>query len=313
MSGARILFVGLSTAGSLIHRVFPAWMEELGLEVRIQGRDIPAGADAQVYHSLVTEIGARDDLLGAVVTAHKLPLFAAARELVEPADPYVELLGEINVIAKSRGALVARALDPVAIGRVLPTLLAGRTPEEVLCLGAGGAGTAVTASLVLDQTADGLVPRLAAFPQRVIVSDTGSARLTALREVLALASETGVELELLEVDSAEGNSARLRSLAAGSLVVNATGLGKESDASPIADRTPFPSAAIAWDLNYRGPLPFLRAARSQAPAAGLLVEDGWRYFVESWSLALEQILGLQGEADLVARLATVADRVRARP
>jgi shikimate 5-dehydrogenase len=53
------------------------------------------------------------------------------------------------------------------------------------------------------------------------------------------------------------NDAVLAGLAAGSLVVNATGLGKDAPGSPLTDAARFPADAVAWDLNYRGDLVFL--------------------------------------------------------
>src|SRR5204863_7479118 len=63
-----------------------------------------------------------------------------------------------------------------------------------------------------------------------------------------------------------------------SLVVNATGLGKDRPGSPTSDRVAFPDRAVVWELNYRGDLRFLRQARAQAGGAELSVNDGWRRF-----------------------------------
>ena len=41
------------------------------------------------------------------------------------------------------------------------------------------------------------------------------------------------------------------------LVINATGLGKDAPGSPISDAAQFPLNGIAWDFNYRGDLVFL--------------------------------------------------------
>ena len=51
-------------------------------------------------------------------------------------------------------------------------------------------------------------------------------------------------------------------LPAGSMVVNATGLGKDRPGSPLTDAARFPRDGIAWDFNYRGDLEFLRQARA---------------------------------------------------
>ena len=48
-----------------------------------------------------------------------------------------------------------------------------------------------------------------------------------------------------------------------SLVINATGMGKDLPGSPITDRGLFPMRGIAWELNYRGELQFLHQALAQ--------------------------------------------------
>ena len=70
----------------------------------------------------------------------------------------------------------------------------------------------------------------------------------------------------------------------GSLVVNGTGMGKDSPGSPITDQGVFPEKARVWELNYRGELGFLHQARRQEAARALFIEDGWRYFVHGWTL-----------------------------
>jgi shikimate 5-dehydrogenase len=69
----------------------------------------------------------------------------------------------------------------------------------------------------------------------------------------------------------------------GSMVVNATGLGKDAPGSPLTAAAMFPESGIAWEFNYRGDLVFLDQARHQQAERGLLIEDGWTYFVLGWS------------------------------
>lgn len=66
------------------------------------------------------------------------------------------------------------------------------------------------------------------------------------------------------------------------LVINATGLGKDTTGSPVTDRAPFGRATLAWDFNYRGTLIFLR----QAAARGARTMDRWDYFVAGRAGAL---------------------------
>ena len=52
-----------------------------------------------------------------------------------------------------------------------------------------------------------------------------------------------------------------------SLVVNATGMGKDRPGSPLRAGAAFPERSAVWELNYRGELEFLRQARAQAASA----------------------------------------------
>lgn len=67
----KFSFVGVSTAGSAIRRVFPAWAAHLGLgEVKLARWDLPVGAPAESYRDVVTAIKQDPDNLGGLVTTH---------------------------------------------------------------------------------------------------------------------------------------------------------------------------------------------------------------------------------------------------
>jgi shikimate dehydrogenase len=278
----RVLFVGISTAGSLIHHVFPVWMEALGIGAVVEGVDLPPDVPDAGYRSLVERIAADQDVVGAVITSHKLGVHGAARALLTAGDAYVDLLGEVNAID---GALNAFATDPAAVTATLPEVLAGGPPPtEALCLGAGGAGVAVIVSLWRRRL------------RRLVVTDAQPERLRAVRAVLDALPATPTEVRLV---AATENDRELARLAPGALVVNATGLGKDAPGSPVAAR--FPVRAIVWDANYRGPLPFLTNARAQG--GGLRVHDGWSYFVHGWAQALSPILDRPLDAALLGQIA----------
>ena len=86
------------------------------------------------------------------MTTHKLDLLAAARDLFDELDPYAQTLDEVSCLVKTNDPetgpkLHGYALDPVADGRALQSLLGDRYFERmkgnVLCLGAGGAAAAI--------------------------------------------------------------------------------------------------------------------------------------------------------------------------
>jgi shikimate 5-dehydrogenase len=96
----------------------------------------------------------------------------------------------------------------------------------------------------------------------------------------------------------------------GSLIINATGMGKDLPGSPIGDEERFPEGAIAWDLNYRGDLDFLRQASGQAASRGVRVEDGWQYFIHGWATVMEKVFARPIGADELLAMADVASDVR---
>ena len=84
----------------------------------------------------------------------------------------------------------------------------------------------------------------------------------------------------------------MNALPACSLVINATGLGKDAPGSPITSAARFPEGGYAWEFNYRGELVFLEQAQSQAKSRGLHVEDGWLYFVHGWTQVIAEVFGV---------------------
>ena len=85
---ATIAFIGVTTGGSSILRVFPAWAHRLGLEANIVGVDFAPRSDPAAYRAAVEAL--RDDplLRGALVTTHKLALYDACRDLFDEIDPH---------------------------------------------------------------------------------------------------------------------------------------------------------------------------------------------------------------------------------
>jgi len=85
-------------------------------------------------------------------------------------------------------------------------------------------------------------------------------------------------------------------------VINATGLGKDAAGSPVTARVRFGPRMLAWDLNYRGDLAFLR----QAAASGAATLDGWDYFVAGWAGGLTAIAQTPFTAGVLTRFARAA-------
>ena len=98
--------------------------------------------------------------------------------------------------------------------------------------------------------------------------------------------------------------------ATGSLVVNGTGMGKDSPGSPITDDAVFPEEALVWELNYRGETDFLHQAERQRTNRRLVIEDGWRYFIHGWTCVMEEVLDVQITPGLVDELSEIALELR---
>jgi shikimate 5-dehydrogenase len=304
---ARILFIGVSTGQSLVNAVWPGWRDELGAEVELQGVDLPLPTPPAKARALVEAMRDEPHVIGAVITSHKLGFFAAAHDLCTELDVYARLLRELNGLAHDGSRLRGLARDPLAVEHVLDRMLAPGwgEHEEALCFGAGGAGSAIVLSLLYRLDRETLKPKENA-PGRVSVVDVSRERLAALQAVVAALPRPRGRLRLACHHEPRDNDALLAELPARSLVINATGLGKDAPGSPLTDHARFPDEAVAWDANYRGDLGFLRQAREQHEQRGVRVHDGWEYFLHGWTQTLAPILRLSATSELFGRLADAA-------
>lgn len=275
----RMYFVGVTTGGSSIFRVYEAWKPHLGVEgSELAGFDLPLGTPDEQYRRVVASIRDDEDARGALVTTHKIPLFVACRDLFDEVGDDAATLGETSCLITRDGRLEAHALDPVTSGLALRALLPDLAGRGFLVLGAGGAGLALVHHLLTSPDA--------AAVDRLVVVDVDARRLESVR-----ALDGGERCELVRVDGVA--DAVLEAMGPGSVVVNATGLGKDRPGSPLTGRAQFPREAVAWDFNYRGELDFLAQARAQQADAGLRVEDGWTYFVVGWTQAIAKVFDLE--------------------
>ena len=297
-----MVFIGVSTSGSSIITLFPRWDEILGLDARIEGFDIPLGAPPAALRAAVEYISASDEIRGGLVTTHKVGIFKHAGDLIEDLDEYARMCSEVSCISKSNGGLVGHAKDPITARMTLDHMLGRdywRTSNgHVLCLGAGGAGVAITLCLM------GLDPP----PPRIVLTDIDEERL----EAAAAAHGHVPTSSALDYRAAgERNVGELVSgLPHGSLIINATGMGKDRPGSPLPQGVVWPPGAVVWDLNYRGDLEFLRQARAAEPERGLRVFDGWRYFLHGWTEHIAEVFGTKMTHEKFASLAQAAREFR---
>jgi shikimate dehydrogenase len=293
----KFVFVGVTTGSSAINAIFPRWRDALGLpgDAEIHGLDLPPGAPAEDYRRAVAWMRDDPDVLGALVTTHKLDLLRAARDLFDELDPLAALLQEVSCIAVRDGRVLGWARDPVTAGLALDDVVGRDAPlGDVLCMGSGGAAAAI--SLVLFERR----------ARRLVISDRDPERLAHTRALHDRVPHPATDVEYVLVDDARAHDDLLAGLQPGALVVNATGLGKDRPGSPLTDAATWPPGAIAWELNYRGDLVFL----DQARAAGVRAEDGWRYFIVGWTAVMEIVFQHPIGPDDIERLSEAATFAR---
>lgn len=279
-------FIGVTTAKSSIMRVFPAWAKNLKLgDVAIKGVDFPPHSDPAAYRETVGFIKNDPLSLGALVTTHKIDLYQACRDMFDVIDPHALFMGETSCISKNGSHLACHAKDPISSGLsldgFLPTDHFARTGAEVFSMGAGGSTIAITWHLM--QKSRG-VNR----PSRIVVSNRSVPRLKAI-ERIHREMESDILVEYVHAPTPGDNDAVLKSLQPGSLIINATGLGKDAPGSPLTDECAFPDNAVVWDLNYRGDLLFLDQAKAQEARKSLQIEDGWTYFIHGWTQVIAEV------------------------
>ncbi len=300
-------FIGVTTGKSSINKVFPLWMDVLGRpEVVLRGIDHAMHDEPEAYRRSVAQIKHDPNSLGALVTTHKIDLYNAARDMFDYFDSYAQITGELSSISKLDGRLEGHAKDPITAGLSLEAIIDpgyfGRTGAEVLCLGAGGSAVATLLYLMNK-------PDPADRPRRFIVVNRSQGRLDHMqRMVESIGTDIAVEY-VANADPAV-NDHIMSFLPDHSIVINATGMGKDSPGSPITDAGVFPRRSIAWEFNYRGELDFMHQALRQVDERELKVEDGWIYFVHGWSQVVAQVLHVDLTPEVFAALERAAATVR---
>lgn len=302
---SRMGFVGVTTGSSSIMRVFPQWADALGLPTRqLVGHDLPLHASAGRYRSLVSAIRADPRHLGALVTTHKMALFEAAADLFDEFDEYALVFGEVSSIAKRGGRLIGSAKDPVTVRLALEEFVPfdhfSRTGASAIVIGAGGAGNAL--SYQLGERADA--------PSRLIVLADSRAAADHARRLHERGGLGSVPTQFLVAGGPDEVDRAVAGLPPESLIVNATGMGKDRPGSPVPAATRFPERSLIWDFNYRGSLEFLLQARAQQVERDLRIEDGWRYFIHGWTQVIAEVFQIPMPPERVRRLSELAASAR---
>ncbi len=276
MQSMRMYFLGVTTGASAIQRIFKPWCDAAGRQAELVGIDLPVGAPAVAYRQALQRIHNDPHAAGALVTTHKVAVIDHARDLFAGLSEESRRLGEVSCILKRDGQLFGDTLDPFCAAMALDRIV-DATTRDVLILGAGGAGTALALTLQNKPNC------------RVHATDPNPARLPKIAEFNAH-TITG------------DNDTAVASMPPGSIIVNATGLGKDLPGCPVTPQVRWPKNAVAWELNYRGDLQFLELAKQ----AGLQTADGWDYFVLGWTNIMSRVLDFKLTPELQDTLQRIA-------
>ena len=297
-----LYFIGVTTAQSSIMKVFPKWAEALGLNAVIKGIDFAPHSLAEEYREAVEFIKNDPLSLGALVTTHKIDLFNTCKDLFEYVDPYAEQLGEVSSISKKDGQLCAHAKDPISSGLALENFV----PEnywsdhggEVLLLGAGGSSLAMSVYFSQKKFGNNV-------PKKIMIANRSLPRLESAKKILD-GIHPDIQFEYIHNPTPEENDKTLASLKPYSLIVNATGLGKDGPGSPLSDNCVFPENSLVWEINYRGELLFKEQALRQSSEKHLHVEDGWIYFIHGWTQVIAEVFHIEIKGEILNKLSDIA-------
>ncbi|HET6845466.1 MAG TPA: hypothetical protein VFH29_01445 [Anaerolineales bacterium] len=302
-------FVGVTTGKSSINKVFPLWMKVLGRpEVVLEGMDCKIHDDPEVYRQRVAQIKYDPLSLGALVTTHKIDLLTAARDMFDYLDPYAEITDEVSSISKLDGRLEGHAKDPITAGASLDAIIDkgyfGRTHGHVLSFGAGGSAIATLLHLINKTDKEDR-------PERFTFVNRSQGRLDHAREMVG-SLKTDILIEYIQNTDPVVNDRIMEKFPPCSIIINATGMGKDTPGSPISWEGKFPLNSISWEFNYRGELDYLHQSLAQVETRNVRVEDGWIYFVHGWTQVVSQVLHFDLTPALFEKLNEAASSVRGK-
>jgi shikimate 5-dehydrogenase len=300
-------FIGVTTGKSSINKVFPLWMDVFGKpEVVLEGIDHVIHDEPENYRKSVAQLKYDPLSLGALVTTHKMNVYSAANDMFDYFDPYANTTAELSCISKKNGELRGYAKDPITAGLSLEAIIEpsyfGRTGGHILCLGAGGSAVATLLYLINKEHPSDR-------PEKFIAVNRSPGKLDHMRGMVAK-FDTDIEVQYVHNSDPKKNDELMAILPDHSIVINATGMGKDTPGSPVTDTGIFPQNGIAWEFNYRGELDFMHQALAQVDARNLRVEDGWVYFLHGWSQVIAEVLQIDLTPELFMELDKAASGVR---
>ena len=148
-------------------------------------------------------------------------------------------------------------------------------------MGAGGSAIAICSHLLKPSNGTNI-------PSKVLIGNRSKPRLDEIERLLKEINPN-VPAEFFLTPETDDNDKILAGLKPNSLIINATGLGKDRPGSPLSDHCVYPMDSLVWELNYRGELTFMKQAIAQAKEKNLFIEDGWTYFIHGWTQVVAEV------------------------
>jgi shikimate dehydrogenase len=283
MAKRKIVFLGASASRSHVHAYFPHWASILGEDATISSYELPIGAPPDAY-SEFGEFLLRDaENIGCVITNHKLDAYRLCLDFHFPLEPTSRALEVVSCMRRANGSLIGNAEEVQAVDRAIQTICWRRDGgqfSEVIIFGAGGAGRALAYSIARRVHIHHIA--------KITVTDTNPHRIADLAR-LANDWATRIPIRAALVGHGTTNDDIVEAAISPALIINATGLGKDFEGSPVSSSLVFPTGSTLWDLNYRGDLEYLAHGRAQSDVS---THSGFELFVSSWIEALSYIFAV---------------------
>lgn len=291
-------FVGVSTQYSIINKIFPRWMEVLGFKVRLQGVDIPLNASANIYRNCAKKIKESQNILGALITTHKIAMYSYANDVFDVLSDSAKEFKEIGAIYKRNNMMSGEATDIISVNKAFKSILdkVNNDNSDFCILGCGGAGIALGYTILKFYNSR--------F-KKIIMTDVNLDRIEQARKVL-LSYDKDKKLQLIHVKSVQDNDIIISNISNKSFVVNATGVGKDIQGSPVSNTVQFPYGGCIWEYNYRGNLEYMKQAEQQALEKQLSIYNGFEYFIYGWTTVISRILNINLPQDTFDILSDIA-------
>ena len=150
-------------------------------------------------------------------------------------------------------------------------------------------------------------------PKNIVVANRSTPRLEECKKINEEFYPNTIPAEyFLTPDPGQNDDVMAKEMGEGSLIINATGLGKDRPGSPLTDAAQFPKKAIVWEINYRGELTFMHQAEAQEKEKELDIQDGWMYFVYGWTQVMADVFHCELLGEKLQKLSEIAREVQSR-